>query len=140
MKNSITPQEIPIWEKLGDFSCSPYGSSLPLNRRLGFINKSASASASAKIKRIDFLGYNSHHLRVAFEFVSLELCHKFFEILPDKTSTDAFISGESVYFAFSSQKHFDKVFKLFHCLYPLSQEMLSNLPYYLNTRIPKRAT
>lgn len=134
--NDLTPRETPIWERQGDFSWSPYASSVPLNRTLTFVNK----APSPKVKQIRFLGYDSHRLRVAFEFVTSELSHEFFKDLPDQISIHAFTSETLVYVDFSSQKHFDQVFKLFHSLYPLNPDMLSNLPCYLNTRVPKRVT
>ncbi|MBA2649590.1 MAG: hypothetical protein H0U75_08375 [Legionella sp.] len=132
----LVPREIPIWEKSGDFSYSIYDSYSKLNRRLTFVNN----SLLREVKEIGFLGYKNHRLTMSISFKDLDICNNFLDNLPKKILSNIDTYEEKIYIFFTSQKEFDGLLECFHKLYPLSSEILGQLPQYLNTRIPQRIT
>ncbi|MBA2648056.1 MAG: hypothetical protein H0U75_00395 [Legionella sp.] len=136
LKKLLVPREIPIWEKSGNFSYGIYDSFSKLNRRLTFINN----SLVKEVKEIAFLGYKNHQLTTSISFKDLDICNDFLGALPKKLLSNIDRYEEKIYVFFTSQKEFDDLLECFHKLYPLSQEILGQLPQYLNTRIPHRIT
>lgn len=127
------PRETPDWLRIGDFSCAL---NYELSRTICFVNQ----LEKKLIKKITFSSNFKHQLTLRIDFQDIDVCNDFLDALPDDLIATIKTNEEIIRIPFSNQKHFDTVLTHLHLLYPLSKEMLTTLPGYLNTRRPIRVT